>query len=82
MTTPEFVLPNLFAGLRLLIEIQYLSGSEFKAKMSHIVSDLAGSIESSSSRWVPHTSVQKRNQIFPIVSTSLNGFTAFIEAGE
>ena len=38
----------------LLTEIQYLSGSEFKAEMSHVVRDLVGSVESRSSRCVSY----------------------------
>ena len=60
MTTPEFVLPSLFAGPWLLIEIQYLSGLEFKAKMSHIVRDLVGSVDSVPSRCVCHIHQYKK----------------------
>ena len=40
---------------QLLIEIQYLSNPEFKAKMSHVVKDLAGSVGSVPARCVYFT---------------------------
>ena|SRR6266850_999432 len=46
MTRPELVLSSLSACFYLLIAIQYLSGPEFKAKMSHVIKELAGSIGS------------------------------------
>jgi hypothetical protein len=45
MTRPELVLPDVSAGFWLLTKIQYLSSAEFKAKMSHVVRDLAGSVD-------------------------------------
>jgi hypothetical protein len=54
MTRPELVLSSVFADFLLLTGIQYLSGSEFKAKMSHVVRDLVGSVDSGPSRCVSY----------------------------
>ena len=44
MTSPELVVSSVSGGFWLFTKIQCLSGSEFKAKMSHVVKDLAGSV--------------------------------------
>jgi hypothetical protein len=46
MTRSELVLHGFAAGFCMLTGIQYLSSPEFKAKMSHVVRDLTGSIAS------------------------------------
>jgi len=81
MTGPELVLPRTSASFWLFTEIQYLSGSEFKARMSHVVKDLAGSVGSVPERYVLLTPY-RWCLIFPIVLTLLNGFTTCTEAGE
>jgi len=52
MTRPELVLYSVSAGFWLFTKIQCLSGSEFKARMSHVVKDLAGSAGSVPARCV------------------------------
>jgi hypothetical protein len=52
MTRPELVVSSVSGAFWLFTRIQCLSGSEFKAKMSHVVKDLAGSVGSVPARCV------------------------------